>query len=66
MRIDMEWISVKDRLPEKENEEVICYDGKIVFTGVEYSKKNDFEWIECGYKPKNITHWMPLPNPPQK
>jgi Protein of unknown function (DUF551) len=59
----MEWISIKDHLPDKK-QEVICFDGKEVFSGVEYSEKYGFEWMDYGYSPINITHWMPLPKAP--
>jgi hypothetical protein len=46
-----EWISVKDRLPEKYGEHIlVCYsDG----------------WICDQYTPvdNGVTHWMPLPQP---
>lgn len=59
------WISVEDRLPGHK-QEVICYDGVDVFTGIEYSEKYGFQWLESGYEPENISHWMPLPKPPIK
>lgn len=61
----MKWISVKDKLPNKK-QEVICFDGKEVFSGVEYSEKYGFTWIDLGYTPNDITHWMPLPDPPKQ
>ena len=48
-----EWISVKDRLPEKIGEHIlVCYsDG----------------WVCDQYTPVDagVTHWMPLPQPPK-
>lgn len=66
-----EWISVKDRLPEEE-ENVILYDGDEVFCGnMEIMLgKHCFGNQKCDgicygwYEKKKITHWMPLPKPP--
>lgn len=61
-----EWISVKDRLPEKwqyvlglneydEGAQEPC----IAFV-------NDRGWIACGVVGCKITHWMPLSKPPKE
>jgi hypothetical protein len=69
-----EWISVKDRLPE-ENENVILYDGKEVFCGdLFFGKLGKICWgiqacdgICYGhYNKDEVTHWMPLPKPPKE
>jgi len=64
----MEWISVKDRLPDDVFDFVIAYaDGAMSTIG--YSKKNGFYEV---YPIKvqlcicDITHWMPLPEPPKE
>ena len=54
----MEWISVKDRLPEPKTR--IIYYNTVV--------DND-EYIKigyCGHKEwfAGVSHWMPLPDPP--
>jgi hypothetical protein len=58
-----EWISVKDRLPEKwQNVLAVRSDGKMRFdficsTGC---------WCEdVNYVGYSVTHWMPLPQPPK-
>lgn len=53
------WISVKDRLPEKD-EYVLCFcnigDGfQAIF---HYGKERKFDGTA-------VTHWMPLPEPPE-
>ena len=75
-----EWISVKDRLPEPdvktigriETEKVIAWDGnRLVFGNFTiYRHDNSFEFYgadadgtHCFWK---VTHWMPLPEPPEK
>ena len=73
----MEWISVEDRLPESKDDGVLVYFSK---TGsVETVHIQDyFDDITAGidedgtqsyskwYKSKKVTHWMPLPDPPDK
>ena len=74
-----EWISVTERLPEQPPNRVdeqgrswstqdidcIVYDGKIVFAA-HYSFQNKFFWYSDTLHPlKNITHWMPMPEPPE-
>ena len=55
-----EWISVKDRLPEQ-GEEAICIaaDGDMMI-----GKYTEWGWMfPCYFE--NLTHWMPLPEPPK-
>lgn len=67
----MEWISVKDRLPDK-GQMVIVLDNDLrdfykwnmevaLFDGL---KKDKF-WVSSGDY-RRFTHWMPLPEPPEK
>jgi hypothetical protein len=63
----MEWISVKDRLPEKDIP-VLCYDGTYIDVGEYWYDENDKPvFFNPPSPPKDyITHWMPLPKPPEK
>nr|DAV58861.1 MAG TPA: Protein of unknown function (DUF551) [Caudoviricetes sp.] len=59
LRTTAHWISVKDRLPEKD-EYVLCFcnigDGfQAIF---HYGKERKFNGTA-------VTHWMPLPKPPE-
>ncbi len=71
-----EWISVKDRLPEKD-QAVLFFekDGRSAISAVYTDDKNKYNrWEEncnCGgieresnFHQSEITHWMPLPEPP--
>ena len=77
----MEWISVKDRLPEY-GVIVLITDGEDVNAGsLNYSGKYPFKFIqddvskeftdfsetfnENSYIPNAVTHWHPLPEPPK-
>lgn len=66
------WVSVDERLPEV-GVKVICFGGLLTDLGFTYQTDfavmgNDKEWIffegtiSDGW---NITHWMPLPQPPK-
>ena len=61
-----EWISVKDRLPEKKNEAYLCSLDSCLFPGSQYISIRAFcgdgEWDANG----TVTHWMPLPEPPKE
>ena len=59
------WISVKDKMPEK-GERVLAYAGGGVFEA--FTNINDV-WqrggIDFAKWYGEVTHWMPLPNPPK-
>jgi hypothetical protein len=70
------WISVDDRLPESQVEVVFYAKPFEWFTGMFTPKgffgreKHTFEyhqhWGDDGYHEiENVTHWMPLPEPPK-
>ena|ERR1700677_1538511 len=68
-----EWISVKDRLPP-ECESVLVwskgFDPISAFLSYTYDKKplmyfvNDWDESDTNLKLEDVTHWMPLPEPP--
>jgi len=66
----MEWISVKDRLPEP-NDYVLLYDSSLNLVYEGKLLASDFYYSErAGYSADigddcEVTHWMPLPEPPQ-
>lgn len=56
------WISVKDRLPEYDTRVIACCTDGHVASMHAYGK-----WFyECGIITDNVTHWMPLPEPPKE
>lgn len=59
------WISAKDKLPKHE-ENVLLYFGK--FMGVGYYDEADQSFYDAAddYELVNVTHWMPLPEPPKE
>ncbi len=55
-----EWISVEDRLPEKQTAVLVCFDNDCISTDFIASSGM---WYDHWHK--TITHWMPLPTPPK-
>lgn len=74
----MEWISVKDKLPEVDKEVLAYVKGFIDYTKEYYYEVNISKLIkvECAYGNikidwdctqtcnEKVSHWMPLPEPP--
>lgn len=61
-----EWISVKDRLPE-DHVAVLVFDSVCRNIYKAWMSHDLGEWFSEEYLPDflNITHWMPLPEPPE-
>jgi hypothetical protein len=57
----MEWINIDDKLPEIDEFVLFCSSDN-GYMGVDHIDKdmNPFDWINMHM----ITHWMPLPEPP--
>src|SRR5690348_7012978 len=63
--IYMEWISVKDRLPEQEALYLV-YDSSNKEWGLSYFIVNgSYRYFDI-WESLDITHWMPLPSPPNQ
>lgn len=67
------WISVKDRLPEGSGKYVASNSENSYIGVLNYSKQHKTFNVHDGCSKKEveryaipITHWMPLPEPPQK
>ena len=63
----MEWISVDDRLPEKDCDVLyVDLDGDMYLGHLESGMDKDIFWTHYDYlEDHHITHWMPLPKPPE-
>lgn len=57
------WISVKDRLPEKNCEYLVFLDN--CFICAAFLNKENIWYEMWGSKPLNVTYWMPLPEAPK-
>lgn len=73
LKAEREWISVEDRLPET-NCDVLTVkkNGRVIFMSFHApfdSGKRIFQWWCFGAwvdQHRQVTHWMPLPNPPKQ
>ena len=74
-----EWISVKDRLPEHNQRVLIFAEGKEDFSTIIqishignvglFTSTPRWDWIapfQYFFTNYEITHWMPLPKPPER
>ena len=57
-----EWISVSERLPEKQANFLIADDKGNMEIAL-WTKQ--FGWFSGSNRVKKVTHWMPLPEPPK-
>ena len=73
-RKQSEWISVDERFPEEGDEIILCTEDGIVGAGRFFflGEGHYFRWIagegsdfDDDFVETNVTHWMPLPEPPE-
>ena len=65
---DRRWIPVTERLPEKNDQWVLCLcvSGAIEVLKFDYTMWNwDAQYPGRCYMENYVTHWMPLPEPPK-
>lgn len=60
--VERDWISVEDRLPEPGVDVLVVYPDKHINMGTAGSD----DWLEEDFEDGNITHWVPLPEPPKE
>ena len=61
----MEWISIKERYPET-SDIVLVSDGEEVAPMRYFGQyKGSDDWSSYFHNVLDVTHWMPLPEPPQ-
>lgn len=61
-----EWISVKERLP-KDFDQALVYDGDEHYPiGICHKGESGIWYSDMAYGMGTITHWMPLPKPPEE
>ena len=58
-----EWISVKDRLPEDQEEVLVCTRSKNGVRNIDKGYMAIDRFIHRGRA--EVTHWMPIPHPPK-
>lgn len=62
-----EWISVKERLPDRFEYVLVYCKGlrRDIFVSYGY-RYDDTGWYVDGIYTTVVTHWMPLPEPPEE
>lgn len=61
------WISVKKRLPDRD-QEVLCYEKPFISTCLFWKSRSflmEHQWELSNGRNCNPTHWMSLPKPPE-
>lgn len=61
-----EWISVKERLPIIGQCVLICSEAGGVAEGCYCIHPNEWVQFRWNVAKLNVTHWMPLPEPPKE
>ena len=59
------WIHVSERLPDENEGVVLVYDGGVEPAIVDGDIFLEYDKYE-GWEINNVTHWMPLPEPPKE
>jgi len=59
----MEWISVEERLPEDDYTDVLAWNGRLARVAYIHETEG-WCYSETCYPRSDVTHWMPLPEPP--
>lgn len=59
------WRRVEEELPDDSREVIIVTTSMIVGVG-SFIRPNWFQWYSGGGLPVDVTHWMPLPEPPKE
>ena len=60
-----QWISVKDRLPEPDENPVLAGNAELCFVNTAWYHVATKRWeLPSGFFCE-VTHWMPLPEPPK-
>lgn len=67
----MNWISVKDRLPEKGDIYLVCVifleNASELKVDIGFYDEEDKDWeLDCCTLDYIVTHWMPLPSLPEE
>ena len=63
----MSWIPVRERLPEKEMDLIVCTDTFYMGIGWYYPNSQTWDFEIAQHTEADlgqVTHWMPLPAPP--
>jgi hypothetical protein len=64
----VEWISVKERFPERPTQNVIVWVSRFNFPSpyMTLAQYKNGKWTVDESRVHEVTHWMPLPPPPKE
>lgn len=63
----MEWISVEERLPKNQQRVIYYFELTGAHVGAYYDSVDGPLFVgDKGYLTDDVTHWMPLPEPPKR
>lgn len=64
----MEWISISKSLPQVNFEQLLFLSSEAISTGYMSKRRPVVEWVIHNKEERffEVTHWMPLPSPPQE
>ena len=57
------WNRVEDQLPEEDVRVLVCVNSERSYTKMDTDRRLNGKWVRWG---ADITHWMPLPEPPSE
>ena len=64
--MNMDWISVKDSLPAPGTKALIVWKSRSGNMEVAMGYKTESAWYLAGSRIRSVTHWMPVPQPPEE
>ena len=59
------WHRVEELLPDDSRDVIIFTASRIIGVG-SFIRPNWYQWYSGGGLPVDVTHWMPLPEPPKE
>ncbi len=62
----MDWVSVKDRLPESGEAVLTCNQDDCDIGFLSSTNNDGPDWQNLYFFHISVTHWMPLPSPPER
>ena len=65
VQFESPWHRVEDELPDDSRDVIIFTTSGIVGIG-SFIRPNWYQWYSGGGLPVDVTHWMPLPEPPKE